>query len=502
MSRLDQVENLVRYLLEDGKEKPVLVVSAFQGVTNALLKAMDELEGSDFSDETLVAAFAPAVVIIHKVIDEFFSTKVGKRTAKNVVQTALETVFATLKLHGCGSHHLGRDTATYTVRDEVISFGEMTAAEVLKIFLAEKKVYAQLLNDIKSAPVKSGKTNKRALHRAMQAGIKDALASTRLHEKTSVVIIGGHIPGTPRGIEVDIGRNYSDTTAVNVAAVMARIAGIQKPVVNFWKDVDGLLTANDKELETGNDARLITHVHWREAHELSSAGSRLLQTDALILAEQENIALRVRNILDFSKPGTLYDSTEITTDQPFKSICDQPCDAIRFRCPDMVAQSGFIERFGKAFTEEDVSISDPLPEGASIMFTVPLPPGPANENARQEIRRKLERICDRMKKVEIDGEVYDVDVAWLQGTLGNVCIVGSELANQSGILSEITGVLAAYNINIFGIGHCDSQLRISFYVLEKLRRLAKNVLHAYFIDRNPETKTYVERRRKEIAGRY
>lgn len=504
MSTLDVVEKLVRSLLENG-EQPIFVVSAFKGVTNALLKAIDDLDGKDFDAPSIDEAFRPAKEIISTVIGAHFKDDAFRAQAQSFVEQKFAYVKDELLAHKLTTKKLGQSNATYAIRDKVIGIGEGTAVGVLECFLLSKNISAKGVHAVKSSPVNghngSAMPNNRAIHRGIQEGLAESFSKLSAEDRGKIIIFGGHVEGTPRGISEDVGRSYSDTTAVDLLKALLSTRLKIKALVTLWKeDVPGLLSGNPKELNPKkNKHKLITHVSYSEALELASAGSMLLQVEALLLALQHDIRLRIKQITDTEGQGTSYDSTEIVTGAPFKAVCTQQCDLITFSCPDMVSQSGFLEKLSAAFTEHHINVADPLSAGAKISFSIPLP---GDKSALNKLRQSLQEICEEFKVVDINGESYSMQIDWLQGTYGNVSVIGNELKNQSGILSEITGVLAAYNINVEGVTHETSQGKISFYVHERLRVRAVQKLHAYFIDRNSKVRKKVLRRRAKISARY
>ncbi len=517
MSHLGEVETVVRVLFDEG-ENPILVVSAFEGVTDELIKAMDVLHEKDYSGADIDEAFHPAQEIMLAVINECFTfeTDTAKTAAVVFVNDSFAEVSRRLMLRKETTRKLKPGEDTYEIRNMVTGAGERIAAGVLKYFLEEKGVGAHVVVDVKSAP-SNGTSNKRALHRAIQEGIATQAKGLGAEALGKVLIFGGHVEGTPRGITVDVGRGYSDTTAVDtaVAAISARL-GITESVT-FWKrEIPGLLSADPSDLNlppkngakdssalTGvkpvyNRPQLVTDVSFGEALELASAGSKLLQTQSLLLAQRHDIRLRVRDIMRPRDTGTSYAHTEITTAAPFKAIQSQKCDLVTFRCPDMIDQSGFEEKLSAAFTKEGISISDPLSSGAALGYSIALPKGVSD---RDHLREKLRSICRECSEIVIDGETYGMKIEWAQ-EVANISVIGAELANKPGILAEITGVFAAYNISVEGATQEPAQRKISFYVQENARREAVSALHAYFIDRDPVVREHVARRRAEISARY
>ena len=78
MSRLDQFLDLVRFLKTEG-EAPVFVISAFKGVTNELLKVLDDLSGENYYEDAVKAAFEPVLATVNGKIDEFIDDAAKNR---------------------------------------------------------------------------------------------------------------------------------------------------------------------------------------------------------------------------------------------------------------------------------------------------------------------------------------------------------------------------------------------------------------------------------------
>jgi len=276
MSKLDQVENLVRHLEAQG-ERPILVVSAFEHVTKALIEALDFLDGKANSQDEIRAAFTQARKIIETVIDNKFSTDYAKLRAKGHVHEQFEALIPLLLAHQKETKSLFPSEDTYEIRDRVIRVGETSAEAVLQYFLEEKNIAAAAFPEVKCTPVNTNGEiqNKRALHQAIARGIQESMNKLPNQDKEKVLIMGGHVQGTTRGMVVDIGRSYSDTTAVDVAIALAKDIRELVLEVVFWKDVDGLSTANPRDLENGaSKARVITHVSYDEAIELAGASKK------------------------------------------------------------------------------------------------------------------------------------------------------------------------------------------------------------------------------------
>ncbi len=498
MERLDQVNGLMDILAKNDKER-VLVVSAFKGVTDTLFAAMDTLNGKEYTEASIDAAFAETKRKHEIVIDKFFQNK-------NAARETYEAGFAVVK-QALMTHQSVKGTilmsvpGSFEIRDQVIGFGENMAALLLAQYLREQGKRAHAYENVTAdtselngeahgehGSTESGEQviSNRKLQKAIQGGVKKALRKKSEDvESETIQIFGGHIAGTPRGMVPHQGRGYSDITAVDVAAAL-QSEGRVVDGVTFWKDVDGYYTANPKEL--GEDGTRKVHHHRgisiHEALETAAAGSQILNVSALSRARQSDVSLEVRNIekpdgIVFTKIG----KSDVITNHAFKTIVtNSHIDTLTVEIPEMADQDGFMSTITEIFTKHGVSIDGIFTEGTSITFSIPMP----RDNSEKEMHRdKIRTIENELKTVTVKDERYSVDVtAWSKGEFASLSLVGRELRDKRGILGYASGILGAFGINIQAISHGGLQTRISFLIDEQHREKATQILHAVLVERD------------------
>lgn len=496
MRNLSQVKNLVQ-ILQERKEKVVLVVSAFEKVTNSLIAGMDELNGQDYTEEDIEKAFQQTQKLHFEIIEKYFHEKDKNHYAK-AAQEAYQTAFNILKqalmTHKKLSKILMPVEGSFQIRDQVIGFGENMAAKFLDIYLAQEKIKADVFENVKCDPQilqnsNTGTISSRKIQEGIQAGIKKALTEKETAKQTdekTVRIFGGHIAGTPRGIAIDEGRGYSDITGVDMAVTLERI-GEKVAATRFWKDVDGISTANPKELDSRKNKPFVHgDISLEEVLEISSAGSDLLNVRALSRALQAGLDLEVRNINKPEQRGTRITQGDVNTHHAFKTIVSNPhFDVITVKIPEMADQSGFGAAIMQVFSKYDISIEGPFSEGTSLTFGISMP---RDASDREEQREKIRSILEELKEIDVQGERYAITQAptWQKGSLACISVIGKELHGRIGILSAISGSLSAFGINIQGVSHGGSQTRISFLIDQQYREQAVQVLHSIFVDNDQE----------------
>lgn len=513
MSRLDQVGKLVEHLKQK-EERPILVVSAFEKVTNALLKAIDaeHLDGKNYSESDIAVAFQPAKKLIYDVIENHFKADDGgnKHQAMVAVEARFQGVAGLLMAHKATGAGLFPGDNTWQIRDKVIALGEETAVDVLDFYLKENGYDSLGVQGVQALPFEGPAdqpVSKPELHRHIVEGQKAKLGQLAAEDSgldDKILIFGGHVGGTKRGIKEDVGRSYSDTTAIDLEEAYNQcqaISGVIKGKIDkviFWKNVDGYYTTDPKDLDNGADAVHVGDVSYIEASEIAGAGSQLLQIQAIILAKLADVCMIVANILNPDGKTTTVSSIKTVTDRPFKVLVTQVVDIVSFECLDMVAQSGFAAVIFDAFKRKHINIVDTMDRGAKVAFACPLPKDLAE---LQRMRDAIREICVENRTIVIDGECFEhVNADWEKGTHAILSVIGNELVNNSAkIFSEILAVLAAYHIKAEGKS---TGIKITLYVPETQRQEAVQHLHDYFIAKDKATREHVALSKAKNAQRF
>lgn len=482
MSKLDEVLNLVK-VLQEQNEAPVLVVSAFKGVTNALLAVMDKnLDGTDYNEDSIRAAFEPVLAIVNGKIDEFINDDQYKEQAHAHIAREMDICVRVLMTHKAITASLAPDDRTYKTRDKIIAFGERSVIGILEAFLQENRINAKAVNDVQYRG-NNDNPSKRELHRGIQEGIAESLSPHINEIDKQILIIGGHVKDTARGMVTEIGRSYTDTTAVDVTVALGKL-GVSVDSTVAWKDVDGVLSGDPKQLDPKVNTPIVhPYVSLNEGMELGGAGSTLMQIDALDLAREERIPLSLRNIEKPRAQGTTFTVGESKTNFPFKIVsANGNVDIVSCKIPQMATQPGFIAALTNIFARNGVSLNDVLTSGTTANFTINIP-NDRNKAEQIELRRRINRVITQLMKVTVNGEIYECTPSWDQSK-ANIVIIGDELRDNKGVLEVITGVLPAEGINICGIVHTTEQIEISFYVDQKDADRAVQALHRVFIDKD------------------
>lgn len=176
--------------------------------------------------------------------------------------------------------------------DRAVASGELVAASLLTVALADLGVPAVVL-DAREAGLRS---DGRAGGAALTAIRRDRLE--RLLQRGITPVITG-FQGWHRGRITTLGRGGSDITAVALAIALEASA------CELVKEPGAVHTANPRLVPEARPLRRATH---RFVSEIALAGARVLHHTAAGRAEREGVALRFTSLHADGEPSTVVDA--------------------------------------------------------------------------------------------------------------------------------------------------------------------------------------------------
>jgi aspartokinase/homoserine dehydrogenase 1 len=276
-----------------------------------------------------------------------------------------------------------------------------------------------------------------------------------------VVVVPGFIGRAADGSVTTLGRGGSDLSAT----LLARAIGAREVIL--WKDVPGILTADPRLVP---DARLIPHLHHREAAEVAHYGAKVLHPRALIPIAGTRIVLRVRSFLNPEGPGTEVSGRRSLPRYPVKALAIVSGQAIiTVSGKGMVGVHGVAARTFAAVDAERLSVSTIFQASSesSIGFTVP------EAEAERGVRAVRRSFRDELARGLVDTVTSRAGIAV-------IAVVGDGMAGAPGVAARVFSALAAGAINVVAIAQGSSERNISFAVAEADVPEAARRIHAAF----------------------
>ncbi|MCL2190492.1 MAG: bifunctional aspartate kinase/homoserine dehydrogenase I [Treponema sp.] len=446
-SAVDRIVGILKDRDHKGKT-PVVVVSAFSGVTDALIAVAGKAAARDGSYlgqlEDLRARHRDMIVRMLKGDD-----RKAALAGANALLGELGRVLEGVSLLG--------ELSPRTL-DLVASFGERLSAGILARVLTANGVRAEFLDARPLVRADGPFGNARYVPSETHANIRSFFGGSR---KKPLQVATGFIASNRDGQTVTLGRGGSDLTAAIFAAAL------KAELVEIWTDVDGILTADPRLVK---DAFRIDEMLYAEAMEISHFGARVLFPPTVRPALELGIPILIRNTFNPSGPGTRIVSKAAAGRFPVKGISSISRVAlVRVQGTGMMGVAGSSARIFGALARRKISVILITQGSSEYSVCLAVPPGEA-DNA---VLALAEEFSGEIRDGAIDGPVA-------QAGLSVIAVVGSEMKSSSGVSGKFFHALGRNGVNVVAIAQGSSESSISAVISGQDEAKALNAVHEAF----------------------
>jgi len=183
--------------------------------------------------------------------------------------------------------------------DQIVSYGELWSTQIMSAYLSEALEVCSWMDARDLVRTDALYRSARVDWRASAELVKEAFSSREGQEPVHYpVITQGFIGATEDGLTTTLGREGSDFSA----AILAYL--LDAGSVTIWKDVPGMFNADPNRFP---DTKLLSHISYREAIELSYFGASVIHPRTLQPLQQKHIPLYLRSFMDLDAPGSTID---------------------------------------------------------------------------------------------------------------------------------------------------------------------------------------------------
>lgn len=281
--------------------------------------------------------------------------------------------------------------------------------------------------------------------------------------KCAVTIVPGFIAESEANEVTTLGRGGSDYTAAIIAAAL------NLKELEIWTDVSGIYTANPRVVK---QAKIVKHINFQEAMELSHFGAKVLYPSALAPILPKGISLIVKNTFEPDAEGSLVSAVGSTDPNPVRGITNiDNLALLTLEGPGMVGVAGISKRLFEVLSLEDINVIFITQASSehSICFAIIAPDA---ERAEQVINSAFEFEIQNKKVKPVRVELG----------MSIIAAVGDYIKGHQGVSGKMFSALGRNNINICAIAQGASERNISAVILEKDVKKALNVLHEAFFE--------------------
>ncbi|MBX2840998.1 MAG: bifunctional aspartate kinase/homoserine dehydrogenase I [Flammeovirgaceae bacterium] len=443
--RILQVIEIVKGALQ--KEKVAVVVSAFGGITDQLIKVSEMASSGDESYKDLQIEIETRHI-------QAIKTLVHARRQSGVV-AEIKFLLNELEdiLHGI---YLVKELST-KMRDFILSFGERLSASIIAEAFKEKEIDARFTDSRKlivtdknfgNANVNFTETNERIQKHFINA-------------QGELIILPGFVASTKNNETTTLGRGGSDYTASIFAGAL------HVEVLEIWTDVNGMMTADPRKVRT---AFTIPEISYEEAMELSYFGAKVIYPPSIQPAYQKEIPILVKNTFDPKGKNTIISGNAPDDEKPIRGISSMKDIAlVTLTGSGLVGVTGSASRLFNALAKIQINVI--LISQASSEHSITI--------AVKEIDSELaSKVIYKEFKEEFKGQKLDQVI--VEQALSIVAVVGKNMKKTPGVAGRLFSSLGRNGVNVLAIAQGASELNISLVVRQIDERKAVSIIHEAF----------------------
>ncbi len=434
------MSNVIRIVKAHLTDQPVVVISA-------IAKATNELE------ETACAAARGNEEVANSIVTRLFERHNG------IIDNLIQSRQVAGELEATFYNHLTEIKAlvkgiailrelTPRTLDAICSYGERLSSRIIAAGLKEAGIDSVWV-DAKDFMLTDDTFG--GAQPVTDEVAKNLEAKVRpLLKEGKTPVTQGFIGVTSSGAYTTMGRESSDYSASIIGAAM------NAAKVQIWTDVDGILTADPRIVQT---TRKLKHLTFEEAFELSYFGAKVLHPATMLPVIEKKIPVQILN----SKregTGTLVDMNSGGSEKDIlKSIAyKKSLSLISITPHKRFNQYIFWQGIFNVLTQMGIATGMMATSEYSVAFTVD---GQVDTHA-------------------LKGQLEEFGRVNISSDKTSVCLVGKGLRGRTGVADRIFGPLSGCRIHMVSFGASD--LNLMFLIDDDQLPHALSSLHKEFFD--------------------
>ena len=415
------------------RARPVVVVSAIGGFTNALLSSVDRAIRGDARGATrsLASDLERHVTIARELLNDAARSSFAMAVAG--ARSEIRQLHKIIAAHPVTSPSL---------QDEIVAFGEQLSSQLLAAVLREHNLAARYVDarrciktdDCYGCATPLGETTE-----AIQAELLGPIKAGELP------VMGGFIGSTLKGVTTTLGRGGSDYSAAIVGAAL------EAREIQIWTDVSGVLTVDPRIVP---NARTISVLSYQEAAELAYFGAKVLHPKTIQPAIDRNIPVRVCNSRAPAEAGTLIVSESQAVPETVKAIAHKNgITTVQVTSARMLGAHGFLRALFEVFERHRTAVDVVTTSEVSVSLSIDNPSTLAG----------------------IIPELEELGTVEVEESRTIISVIGEGLRNTPGIAARVFSTISDINVSMISVGA--SSINLTFMVDEAQARDAIIRLH-------------------------
>jgi aspartate kinase len=435
---IDRVATIVRQGSSDAP--PIVVVSALAKVTDALIAAARLAEEGDAEQ---AAARVAELMDRHLAVAAALTLGAARANLGAAIVEEFSAVAGLVRALA-----VLREVSPRSL-DAVVAAGELTSSRMVAAAFVERGIPAAWVDARQVVVTDAEHTSALPDLDATRARAQEML--TPALRAGQVAVLGGFIGATPRGVTTTLGRGGSDYSAAIVGASM------DAREIQIWTDVDGMLTADPRIVES---PRLVRQLSFAEASELAYFGAKVLHPSTILPAVTKNIPVRILNSRRPEVRGTLITAGAPRAGGELAAIaCKRDVTVIDITSTRMLMAHGFLRRLFEVFERFRTAVDVVTTSEVSVSVTV-------------DDTRRLDAILENLRTF--------ADVS-CEPEMAIVCAVGENLRSDPTLFGRAIDALGRIPLRL--VSQAASRRNVTFVLRNTDVPEAMNRLHAAFFSR-------------------
>jgi len=414
------IARLAKIVTDRRAERPLVVVSAFAKVTDALVRLAETVRLGD------AGAINDALDGLLERHDAVASALPGGEMALPGLQEDIATLRDRLQAAR------GR-ALTHAERDFLVGQGEIWSSRVVAAVLVGVGLPADWF-DVRLVLATDDRFGRATpVWELIRARAEEELAP--LLAAGRIPVTQGFIGATASGVPTTLGRGGSDFSASMLGAAL------EATRVEIWTDVDGLMTADPRMVPS---ARTLASATYEEAAELATFGAKVLHPATqlpLSSAVPSGRPMTVPTRSGCMELRITMGMPALEPDEPVRSIsCRRGTIIVNVRAPRMLGAFGFLRQLFEVFERHEVVVDVLASSEVSVSLTI------EDSTRLPALRRDLEALGE--VTVEEDRAI--------------VAVVGQGIKGTGGLTKRIFGAVDPTNVEMISMGA--SAINLTFVV--------------------------------------
>jgi len=435
-SNLKKKDDILRIVDVIGKYDTslVIVVSAFYGVTDILVNALEKVK----NDESAITELIDTLLALKK---ETLEEVIDDPAVREEILTAVKTRMEQLKRYLQGVNFFG-DTPAF-VNDTILSYGERLSALMLTAILKYYKLDAEEMLPEELGLITDGEYNNATVDFELTGdNLKKALEGKKL------VVVPGFYGVSAKGKTTLLGRGGSDYSAAAIAKCINALS------LDLFKDVDGFLTADPRYVDS---PKRIEKLSYMESAELSYFGAKILHPRTVEPLREKGIPIRIYNIAsvdDLSQPLTTIQNASDVHDDVIKSVTfSDDIGILKLKGAGIGNKPGILAKVSSAMDKAGINIKSVITSQTTINILLEM--------------SHLSKSVDLVKGLDL----HSVSELIAEDDISVIAAVGNGIMEKVGLAGRIfTAVsLKGINIEIISVG---ASPVAAYFIVKKYDRAA------------------------------